>query len=95
MLGSLACGELPSCASIDAIIELEQKVGCSCCASQVCDCGEDEEQIHEATQTALFELNQAQCQRGIKPQCCINETLCGEKDGVSFRDFCDSCPSGP
>ncbi len=95
-LTRLACGELPSCIAspgIGAIMELELAVGCSCCASQVCGCGEGEDQINDATQIALFELNQAQCERGITPQCCLNETLCGEKDEVSFKEFCGTCPS--
>jgi hypothetical protein len=97
-LANEACAELPSCISspgIDAIIELEEGVGCSCCASQVCGCGE--EQINEATQLALFDLNQRQCDRGITPQCCLegNGTLCGEKDERSFLEFCSGCPSNP
>ena len=99
-LTAQACSKLPSCISspgISSIIELEETVGCSCCASQVCACGESEEQINDATQLALFELNQAQCDRGITPQCCLagNGTLCGEKNGVSFQAFCGSCPSNP
>ncbi|MEE8198462.1 MAG: hypothetical protein V3R48_01985, partial [Thermoplasmata archaeon] len=94
-LTNLACRELSSCGAtaIAAIIELELMAGCSCCASQVCGCGEGEDQINDATQIALFELNQAQCERGITPQCCLNETLCGEKDEVSFKEFCGTCPS--
>ncbi len=97
-LTTLACRELSSCgaAAIANIIELELIAGCSCCASQVCGCGELPTQITAATQTALFDLNEAQCARGITPQCCLegNGTLCGENaGGESFQIFCDSCTS--
>jgi len=93
-LTNLACRELSSCGAtaIAAIIELELMAGCSCCASQVCGCGEEAPQINDATQIALFDLNTAQCERGITPQCCLNGTLCGKNEaGVSFS--CVGCPS--
>jgi hypothetical protein len=96
LLTTEACKDLPSCAGtpgISSIVALEDKLGCSCCASQVCGCRE--EQITESTQRELYRLNQAQCDRGIRPQCCLNHTLCGEEDGRSFYDLCDSCPSKP
>ena len=93
-LTAQACSGLSGCASspgIGAILTLELELGCSCCASQVCGCGE--EAISPLTQETIYDLNQAQCERGIRPQCCRNGTLCGLKNGESFLSSCDSCPS--
>jgi hypothetical protein len=92
LLTSQACGELPSCISspgITAIMALEAKLGCSCCASQVCDCDNQ----NAMTKAAIYDLNVAQCARGITPQCCVNGTLCGEKNGEPFACPGGACPS--
>ena len=51
---------------------LETEVGCSCCASQICEC-EPSRQTNEE----IFLLNEMQRQRFITPQCDLNGTLCG------------------
>jgi hypothetical protein len=92
VLTEQACGELSTCTSvpgISAIMELEAAVGCSCCASQVCACTNQ----NAMTEEAIYDLNAAQCARGITPQCCINGTLCGEKNGESFACPGGACPS--
>lgn len=70
-----ACSGLQSC-KITAIIKLEEEVGCSCCASQICGCD-----ANSRTEQAIFDTNRRQRNRGITPQCDINDTLCGEKSG--------------
>lgn len=69
-----ACGDLPQCPAegTAAILALEAKVGCSCCASQLCGCTPN-----AATNAEIGALNQAQRARGITPQCDVNDTLCG------------------
>ena len=69
-----ACGDLPQCPAdgTAAIIALEARVGCSCCASQLCGCTPS-----AATDAAIGALNDAQRARGITPQCDVNGTLCG------------------
>lgn len=92
LVTSQACGELSSCTTvpgISAIMELEATVGCSCCASQVCACDNQ----NDPTARAIYDLNAAQCARGVTPQCCINGTLCGEKDGQPFTCVKGACPS--
>ena len=66
-----ACSGLQNC-DVSAIARLEQEVGCSCCASQICGC-----EPNDATSEAMFVLNQEQRDRGIVPQCDLNGTLCG------------------
>jgi hypothetical protein len=66
-----ACSALAQC-SLSEIIKAETAAECSCCASQLCGCGADGK-----TNTAIAALNQQQRDRGIKPQCDINGTLCG------------------
>ncbi|KRT65146.1 MAG: hypothetical protein XU11_C0034G0009 [Candidatus Dadabacteria bacterium CSP1-2] len=68
-----ACSGLESC-DVSEIIKLEEEVGCSCCASQICGC-----EPNGKTEEAVFELNEKQRERGITPQCDINGTLCGKK----------------
>jgi hypothetical protein len=91
LLTEQGCAGLPACASspgIQAIMKLEAKVGCSCCASQVCACtGQNAE-----TAETIYDLNVAQCARGITPQCCINGTLCGQKNGQPFACQNGVCP---
>jgi hypothetical protein len=70
LLGN-ACSALAKC-DLSEIIKAETAAECSCCASQLCGCGADSK-----TNTAIFTLNQQQRDRGIKPQCDINGTLCG------------------
>lgn len=91
VLTGQACSGLPACKSspgIASIIALESQVGCSCCASQVCGCTGQNAQTAEA----IYDLNAAQCARGITPQCCINGTLCGEKNGQPFTCQNGACP---
>jgi hypothetical protein len=66
-----ACSGLQGC-EISEIVKLEEEVGCSCCASQICGCGADDN-----TEQAVFDLNKRQRKKGITPQCDINGTLCG------------------
>src|SRR5579862_1265565 len=68
-----ACGGLAGC-DISEIVKAETAAGCSCCASQLCGCDPSAK-----TNKAISELNQQQRDRGIKPQCDINGTLCGSK----------------
>jgi len=66
-----ACSGLGQC-NLGEIIKAETAAECSCCASQLCGCDAD-----GTTNTAIAALNQQQRDRGIKPQCDINGTLCG------------------
>jgi hypothetical protein len=68
-----ACSGLENC-EVSEIIKLEDEVGCSCCASQICGCTADAK-----TDNEVFNLNEKQRDRGITPQCDLNGTLCGEK----------------
>ena len=66
-----ACSGLTGC-DISEIVKAETAAQCSCCASQLCGCNPD-----AATNAEIFKLDQQQRDRGIKPQCDINGTLCG------------------
>jgi len=66
-----ACFGLESC-PISEIFKAEFAAGCSCCASQLCDC-----EANAATNDKVAELNAAQIAAGETPQCEINNTLCG------------------
>lgn len=68
-----ACSGLQNC-DVTEVIKLEEEVGCSCCASQVCGCDPNNQ-----TNQAIFDLNERQREKGITPQCDINGTLCGNK----------------
>jgi hypothetical protein len=70
LLGT-ACSALAQC-DISEIVKAETAAQCSCCASQLCGCNP-----RGKTNTAIAALNQEQRNRGIKPQCDINGTLCG------------------
>jgi hypothetical protein len=70
-LVSTACGGLSGC-DISEIVKAETAADCSCCASQLCQCDPSVK-----TNKAISALNQQQRDRGIKPQCDINGTLCG------------------
>ena len=70
---STACSGLAGCA-ISEIVKAETAAQCSCCASQLCEC-----EPSRKTNKAIFALDQQQRDRGIKPQCDINGTLCGSK----------------
>jgi hypothetical protein len=70
LLGT-ACSALAQC-DISEIVKAETAAECSCCASQLCGCIP-----RGKTNTAIAALNQQQRNRGIKPQCDINGTLCG------------------
>jgi hypothetical protein len=69
-----ACADLPQCPAegTTAILELEARAGCSCCASQLCGCSPS-----AATNAAIGALVDAQRAQGITPQCDVNGTLCG------------------
>jgi len=66
-----ACSGLGRC-DVESITKLETQMGCSCCASQICGC-----EANAATDTAVYELDQEQRDRGLVPQCDLNGTLCG------------------
>jgi hypothetical protein len=70
LLGA-ACSKLATC-DVSEIIKAETAAQCSCCASQLCGCDPNAK-----TNTKISALNQEQRDRGIKPQCDINGTLCG------------------
>ena len=70
LLGT-ACSELAQC-DISEIVKAETAAQCSCCASQLCGCSPNGK-----TNTEIAVLDQQQRDRGIKPQCDINGTLCG------------------
>jgi hypothetical protein len=87
-----ACGQLSSCAAspgIQATLALEARIGCSCCASQICAC----DAPNAETDEAIYQLNVDQCARGITPQCCRNGTLCGRRNGQPFTCSDGKCPS--
>jgi len=81
-----ACSGLQDC-SITEIVKLETEVGCSCCASQICGCD-----ASPMTETAIYDVNKRQRDRGITPQCDINGTLCGERNGGNSS--CSLAPAG-
>ncbi|MGO9061848.1 MAG: hypothetical protein ACLQU2_31435 [Candidatus Binataceae bacterium] len=66
-----ACSGLTGC-DISEIVKAETAAECSCCASQLCKCDPD-----ATTNKEIAALDQQQRDRGIKPQCDINGTLCG------------------
>jgi hypothetical protein len=68
-----ACGGLAEQSGLPAILALEQRDQCSCCASQVCGCATPDAN----TQAEISQLNAQQQTLGITPQCEINGTLCG------------------
>lgn len=70
-----ACSGLSGC-DISEIVKLEEEVGCSCCASQICGC-----EATNKTEVAIYDINERQRRVDITPQCDINGTLCGEKGG--------------
>jgi hypothetical protein len=76
LLGA-ACNGIGSVAGMKDILKVEELAECSCCASQVCGCDSFEDNINAETEKAIAELNAAQLQTGVVPQCDINQTLCG------------------
>ncbi len=72
-LVSTACSGLAGC-DISEIVKAETAAQCSCCASQLCECAPSKK-----TNKAIFALDQQQRDRGVKPQCDINGTLCGSQ----------------
>ncbi|HEX4210713.1 MAG TPA: hypothetical protein VHY56_09985 [Candidatus Binataceae bacterium] len=66
-----ACSALAKC-DISEIAKAESAASCSCCASQLCKCSPNEQ-----TNKAIYQVNQAQRDLSITPQCDINQTLCG------------------
>jgi hypothetical protein len=83
-----ACSGLQNC-DISEIIALEDEVGCSCCASQICGCT-----ASSSTDNEIFSLNQKQRNRGITPQCDVNGTLCGLNVVVVGGGGCSLAPAG-
>ncbi|WP_119344266.1 hypothetical protein [Facilibium subflavum] len=70
-----ACTAIQSVPQLEQIILVETLAKCSCCASQVCQCNN----INEATNKKITNLNLAQEQLGIITQCESNHTLCGQQ----------------
>jgi hypothetical protein len=87
-LVDIACSGL-QVLGVTEIIKLEVEVGCSCCASQICGCD-----ANSKTEQAVFDLNKRQRNRGITPQCDINDTLCGENSNNGGSSTCALAPSG-
>ncbi len=87
-LVELACAGLQSC-EVSEIIKLEEEVGCSCCASQICGCD-----ANSRTERAVFDTNQRQRSRGITPQCDINDTLCGSNSNNGSSSTCSIASKG-
>jgi hypothetical protein len=58
---------------ISETLRLEFEVGCSCCASQLCEC-----EPSPKTNRKIFLLNEEQRLAGHPPQCDSNGSLCGE-----------------
>lgn len=67
-----ACLGLQNC-DLSEIFAAEEAAGCSCCASQLCNCTANGD-----TQEAIFALDAAQREAGETPQCDLNGTLCGQ-----------------
>ncbi len=87
-LVGVACSGLQAF-GVTEIVKLEEEVGCSCCASQICGCDANSE-----TEQAIFDLNKRQRNRDIKPQCDINDTLCGENSNSGSNSTCALSPPG-
>ncbi|MCH6575829.1 MAG: hypothetical protein IH795_11625 [Bacteroidetes bacterium] len=87
-LVDIACSGLQAL-GVTEIIKLEVEAGCSCCASQICGCDANSE-----TEQAVFDLNKQQRERGITPQCDINDTLCGENFFFGSNSTCALAPPG-
>jgi hypothetical protein len=83
-----ACSGLQNC-DVTEIIKLEEEVGCSCCASQICGCV-----ANSNTEQAVFDVNRRQRTRGITPQCDINDTLCGINSNNNSSSSCSLAPTG-
>jgi len=66
-----ACYGLEACAFSETL-KAERAAGCSCCASQLCECTPT-----VVTNQEVRVLDAEQRQRGEVPQCDINGTLCG------------------
>lgn len=66
-----ACMGLQNC-DLSEVFKAEKAAGCSCCASQLCNC-----QPNSATNAEIGVLNDQQRSDGEIPQCDINGTLCG------------------
>ncbi len=72
-LSGKACQGVGKMANFAQIALVESLANCSCCASQICGCDTPNAQ----TNNTVYELNQAQRDNTIKPQCDSNGTLCG------------------
>lgn len=66
-----ACLGLQKC-DLTEIFKAEKAAGCSCCASQLCNC-----MPNLITNQRVGDLDQKQRDAGETPQCDINGTLCG------------------
>ncbi len=73
-----ACKGIGKLPRLELIATVEKLAGCSCCASQLCGCASATD-INDETNSKIFDLNAEQRAAGIKPQCDINQTLCGEQ----------------
>ena len=71
---SKACDGISKMSGMDPVILVEALAECSCCASQVCAC----DNINSQTNQEIYNLNQEQRDADIRPQCDINNTLCGK-----------------
>ena len=83
-----ACSGLQSC-DVSEILKTEEEAGCSCCASQLCGC-----EPSATTNKVIFDLNKRQRERGITPQCDINDTLCGEESAGGGSSGCSVASIG-
>jgi hypothetical protein len=70
-----ACSGIQNLDGLPLIAEVETLAGCSCCASQLCDCPEAD--VNRQTNDEMVDLNEVQRAVKLVPQCDINGTLCG------------------
>ena len=73
-LSGQACQGVGQMANFEQIALVESLANCSCCASQICGCDIPNDQTNQA----VYKLNAEQRNQTIKPQCDINDTLCGK-----------------
>ena len=88
LVGDACNGLQSSSCSTSEIIKLEEEVGCSCCASQICGC-----EANSETEQEIFTLNEQQRDLGITPQCDINDTLCGKPSSGTSESGCSLSPT--
>jgi hypothetical protein len=71
-LATQGCYGIQAC-DVSEILKAERAAGCSCCASQLCECTPS-----ATTNAQVRALDAEQRRRGETPQCDINGTLCGQ-----------------